>query len=178
MKNDGRKKIRKIHRNITPWLNEDGTSKSTEELKKISSTWSANQWEDYLKSIEVPLREAYVLDPKHIEKRSQVDLETFYSSDISDYYHLKRKVIGGLYKLTPRQLQVVDMTFWQGMTQRAIAEKLGLGVSTVPNTLKRALVKLRRHMFDRYEGPESVRLVKSLLSNLFDKKVGECNESA
>ena len=47
-------------------------------------------------------------------------------------------------ELTPRQQQMLDLYFDQGMSIPAIAQKLGLHRSTVSRTLKRAKLRLFR----------------------------------
>lgn len=51
--------------------------------------------------------------------------------------------------LTPRQYQMLKMRYIQGMSQRQIAESLGVAISTVSRTLKRAenrIAKIIRYL--------------------------------
>lgn len=51
--------------------------------------------------------------------------------------------------LTPRQYQLLKMRYIQGMSQRQIAETLGVAISTVSRTLKRAedrIAKIIRYL--------------------------------
>ena len=47
-------------------------------------------------------------------------------------------------ELTQRQLEMLEMHFFQGMTVTDIANKLGLSKSTVPRTFSRPIDKLFR----------------------------------
>ena len=53
-------------------------------------------------------------------------------------------------ELTPRQKQLVEMYYIRQLCMRDIADELGLDISTVSRTLKRARVRLRRSL--RYGG--------------------------
>lgn len=49
-------------------------------------------------------------------------------------------------ELTPRQKQMVEMHFEQNMSVSEIAQDLGVNVSTVSRTLKRAKDRIRRYL--------------------------------
>lgn len=47
-------------------------------------------------------------------------------------------------KLTKRQMEVIRLYFYKGMSQQAIAQKLGIGRRAVGNCIEGALKKLKK----------------------------------
>lgn len=68
------------------------------------------------------------------------------SSEFVEQLCLSEDVRRALNSLTARERQVVVMAFWDGMSERAIAETLGVALSTVCVYKERALRSLRRAM--------------------------------
>ena len=56
------------------------------------------------------------------------------------------KMASAIKYLTQAQAEVIDMYFFQNMTQDAIAEKLGISRSSVQDRLNGALRKLKKHI--------------------------------
>ena len=56
-----------------------------------------------------------------------------------------RRLYAAMSKLTERQMEVVQLYFYKGMTQQEIAEKIGIGRRSVGNCLEGALKKIRKN---------------------------------
>ena len=48
-------------------------------------------------------------------------------------------------KLTKRQMEVIRLYFYKGMSQQAIAQKLGIGRRAVGNCIEGALKKIKKN---------------------------------
>lgn len=59
---------------------------------------------------------------------------------------VKRQLNLALQKLTPQQLKLIQMRFFEGLSYEHVAEKCGLTVRTVYNTIYSALKFLRQHL--------------------------------
>ena len=46
--------------NKKPWLNNDGSQKSDQELKEICKDWGPTVWEEYLATLEIAQKEAVI----------------------------------------------------------------------------------------------------------------------
>lgn len=57
----------KTIRNNSPWRDDHGNHRSTEEIKSISCHWSPVTWERYLKSLEGGRQEELLLNPGDVE---------------------------------------------------------------------------------------------------------------
>ncbi len=73
-----------------------------------------------------------------------IDLPDPQSNDFVEQICASEDVRCALRSLTIRERQVVVMVFWDGMSERAIAQTLGFALSTVCVYKERALRKLRR----------------------------------
>ena len=56
-----------------------------------------------------------------------------------------RRLYAAMSKLTERQMEVVQLYFYKGMTQQEIAEEIGIGRRSVGNCLEGALKKIRKN---------------------------------
>ena len=65
------------------------------------------------------------------------------SSNSAEVEEMKQNLHVALEDLTQRQLEVVKMYFWEGMTQEQIGEELGIKQKVVNLHLQRALSKLK-----------------------------------
>lgn len=56
-----------------------------------------------------------------------------------------RCLYAAMNKLTERQMEVVQLYFYKGMTQQEIADEIGIGRRSVGNCLEGALKKIRKN---------------------------------
>ena len=73
-----------------------------------------------------------------IEDR-HLDVEQNYIADEE-----KRELYAAVAKLTPRQKELIEMIYFDGMTQEEVAKKLGVGSSAVRHSMQRAYAALRK----------------------------------
>ena len=59
------------------------------------------------------------------------------------------KLANALRRLTKKQLQVIELAFWDGYTQAEIADIIGCTQSSVAERLSNALMRLERHLNNR-----------------------------
>ena len=65
---------------------------------------------------------------------------------------MKKALSEALRDLTPRQLEVVQLYYWEGMTQEEIGRELGVARQVVARHLQKSLDKLRRcKQFVKYD---------------------------
>lgn len=58
--------------------------------------------------------------------------------------HIKQKLRAALAQLTPRQKQLIEMRFFQGLSNEVISQETGMHINTVYNTISSALKTLRQ----------------------------------
>jgi len=69
---------------------------------------------------------------------------------IDTWRHRRREVLVDL--LTPRQRRVVVLRHLMDLSERQVADDLGIGVGTVKSTASRALARLRAELADQASG--------------------------
>jgi RNA polymerase sigma-70 factor (ECF subfamily) len=79
---------------------------------------------------------------EHIKSLQQVD-ETYELTDEIHYKELKQKFLGLLNELPPRQKEIFQLSREEGLSNKEIAEKLGISVQTVKNHLVTTLSFLK-----------------------------------
>lgn len=125
-----------------PWLDKDGNELSVENLRLESKNWDQQTWEFYLESKDAILKEK-LMSPGRYSKESAKIKESFLSQLSSGSFLEKSHLESLLRALTPRQRQIIEMIFWQSMSQRQIANALGLNQSTVADVKRSAIRKMR-----------------------------------
>lgn len=131
-----------------PWLSEDGSPISTEDLKKVCKKWGASIWEQYLQAYEPIIEEDENLDFKDdidslIQDASskQTFSELF---ELKDYESLKWFIDRCMTKkLSRKQATVLKQYYWEGQTMRQVAEALNLPVTTVHRLFHEALTIIK-----------------------------------
>jgi RNA polymerase sigma-70 factor (sigma-E family) len=68
--------------------------------------------------------------------------------DLAGAVALRQSLIGGLLMLTRRQRTVLVLRYFDDLSERQIAQTLGVSVGTVKTTASRALVRLRQVLPD------------------------------
>ena len=113
------------------------------ELKK---EWNANEWEEYLKTIESPQTELLLDDPELVEAISEEKFKEGVANNMGQNYSAQlNKIIGLLMEgLTEKQKQVLHHLFWESRTQRETARIMGIRHSSVQKIRERALTSFGR----------------------------------
>ncbi len=126
-----------------PWLNNDGSQKSDEEIKAVMHSWSMEIWDRYLKNYEHEAEEVLLENGADIEAYSYEDdcwsLGEAKERD-DDFADQAKDLVAALPRLEAR---VIRLTFWQGLSTEEIAKRLHRSTSDVAQTLERAKRRLR-----------------------------------
>lgn len=121
-----------------PWLNPDGSNKSTDELKRISERWKPSDWENYLASTETYLREEYLKKGLSVEKVTQED----YTAALVEILHLEgypalsKEVQRIIESLNPRHREIIHLRYWENKTLYEIAAIVGISRQGVEKALR------------------------------------------
>lgn len=132
-----------------PWLGSNGNPKSDIVLKEECKTWTPNVWEEYLETLEVDLKEAYLEKPESINNFSESEIRGFFQDVLTKQEDLKRFPLlqellhSSLSALSPRESQVLRLRYWEMFNQTETAEALGLSRSSVRTLENRSLKKIK-----------------------------------
>lgn len=122
-------------------LNGEGQPMSEQEIKEASKTWSSEQWELYLQSLEKGLVES---QPEAVDiYRNALAANVFDIAPAScpeELAEVLRNLIGGL---NDRQKFVIEKYFFEGQSERQISRMLLVSRARVRAIKKRALRHLR-----------------------------------
>ena len=130
-----------------PWLNADGSPKSTAELEEVCRSWSPLEWETYLASTETPQNEVLLDDPTAIEQFAESSFASTASmADQLSLPSMKRLLKSQLRRLPSREREIIHMRYFQGLETSEIASRLGISPVTVRTAMGRGLEKLRDHV--------------------------------
>lgn len=124
-------------------LGEDFQSLDEIELRTQSRSWTPEQWESYLKTIESPLSESLISPGKYmrISETSEIGVFDFAQSHPNVSLQARIKLL--LEILTVRERQAIELLFLKAKTSREAALELGVRVSRIAALKKKALKKLR-----------------------------------
>ena len=146
-----------------PWRD-----KSIEEIKEISKSWSQEQWEEYLSDQEAGLREEF-LGRTPIEEAVSTQDYAGILFGIEEYSTLGKVVIQqALTQLTHLEREVLRKTYWDGMSQREIAEELNCSRRSIRDALTRGHNKTKK-LIESGEIVEKLRATSSLF-HLIEKE--------
>lgn len=125
-----------------PWLDQRGHSLSEHDLKEVSKHWRQSTWERYLSSLDGTLSEQQIA-PYHYNDLAERMEFTCWEHSQSEADDETTKFVAEILKnLTSQQMRIVQMTFWEGRSERYIAEELKISRSTVKTLKKRVLKRL------------------------------------
>lgn len=132
---------------LSPWLNDDGSFKSDEEIQVLGKSWSAETWDSYLK-VNVGDVEA---EDKDLTFFPFVDTETVnFGAELlkslrsqDEYENLPEAFEFALTYLSEREAQVIRMRYLKELSQDEIAERLGVGINSIKSFRRKGLKKLR-----------------------------------
>jgi RNA polymerase sigma factor (sigma-70 family) len=129
-----------------PWLNEKGHAVSDHDLKELSKSWDQETWEKYLNSLDGTLSDQQLKPYEYDYLAENAELTCWDLSQSSADDQAKDFVADLLKLLTPQQQRIIQMNFWEGRSERYIAEELRVSRNTVKTLKKRVLRKLARHL--------------------------------
>lgn len=143
-----------------PWFQQNGKHTPEEHLKTLTPKWSAETWEKYLNWFENQdgTRSESIVDTKRYDKiceSEEVSIFATYSQTSADD-ELKAIISRFLLRLTPQQRRVIEMIFWEGRSERFVAEQLSINQKSVHRLKNRAMSKIKQLL----KGGLSSRIMK------------------
>lgn len=136
-----------IVRAEAPWLQQNGKHTPEEYLKILTPEWSSETWEKYLNWFENQngTRAESIVNPKRYDSICEEQEESILSaySQTSADDDLRVTISKFLLRLTPQQRRVIEMIFWEGRSERYVAQFLGINQQPVNRLKKRALSKIK-----------------------------------
>lgn len=133
---------------LPPWLNDDGSFKSDEEIQSLGKNWSAETWDSYLKvnvgDVEAEDHDLVFfpfVDTETVNFGAEL-LKTLRTQD--DYENLPEAFEFALTFLSDREAQVIRMRYLKELSQEEISERLGVGINSIKSFRRKGLKKLRQ----------------------------------
>lgn len=129
-----------------PWLNEKGHTLCEHDLREVSKNWDQTTWERYLNSLDGTLSDQQLkpYEYDHLAENAETTCWDLSQSSADD--ETKKFIENLLRHLTPQQQRIIQMNFWEGRSERYIANELRISRSTIYVLKKRILRKLARHL--------------------------------
>lgn len=129
------------------WLDCVGRHLGKERLKNVSREWTPRDWEAYLTHLEVPLKESLFFNSdSFMEARGGAAPNYMFKED-SPYFSKRNESVtrlrAAVKRLAPMQQKVIHLIFWNGLSERNAAKKMGLSRSSIQTHLSRAIRRLR-----------------------------------
>ena len=121
-------------------------------------TTSRNRAIDRIRSVQ---RRAKLYD--RYEEKLEIDIPEQRSSGREKVYlsDARQMLQSAVVTLTPEQRQVIELAYFEGLTQRQIAERIDSPLGTVKARIRRGVERLRSAFDDRYQG-EGQQILASL----------------
>ncbi|MFK7826806.1 MAG: sigma-70 family RNA polymerase sigma factor [Oligoflexales bacterium] len=163
-----------------PWLDKNGEPLSDEKIMKIKDDWSLDTWEEFLTSqVEYARQESLLDSPDEIDTCQSGYTEIageFEAGDKFTFLHFQVKKY--LRHLNQREKKIIRALFWEGLSQRELAEQYGLSRAAITGTRDRALKKLGSLLIDNILTPQVFRDCENLDELAHDnEEVGTMKDS-
>jgi Sigma-70, region 4 len=129
-----------------PWLSSDGKLLTDDQLRIVSQKWTPAVWEAFLvETVERPLKE---INEKPWAYQAAVDRMTCTFWNEGGFGHADEQVAALVRQkirdhLTAQQRQILRHHFWDGMSEREVAEKMSITYGQVHTSKKNSLSKLK-----------------------------------
>lgn len=136
-------------------LLEEIANKDSERPSTVpnSKDWTESEWENYLSSIETPLRENQVSVDHYDRLVNESEVSIFSFAQEAANEELVSEVKSAIAKLPFSQQRVVQLTFFDLKSSREIAKQLGVSQTAVCNLKKRAIRNLRKSLMGVFTFP-------------------------
>lgn len=162
--NDG--EVATTEKSLAPWLNEDGSEKSEQELRELSKNWSPETWDAYLQTVEIEAQEEMFDEDTDFNELSEEDCINFIYTilETPDYQHLETALHACLKSLPNTQYRVIHEMYWNRLSERQVAKQLSISKGTVQRAKERALEKIRE-MFLSGQLQKKIRYLSKVLAS-------------
>lgn len=133
---------------------------NVDEIRERSKTWTPEMWEQYLVTLESPVKEDLIAPSQFDRLAQSCVVQVFDYAQGASSPSTTVRVQSALDHLTQRQRQVVGLIFFKSMTSREVARKLGICQSAVCKFKRKGLRNLRQILEEGVvtlplvEGPE------------------------
>lgn len=129
-----------------PWLLENGKLTPEAHLRSLTLYWNSDTWEKYLSWFEAQEgSRAESLLPVHryieLSESQQESIFDFSQSNADD--DLRALVSQYLSTLTKKQQRVIEMIFWDGRSERFVANALAINQKSVHRLKLRAVNRIK-----------------------------------
>ncbi|MES3038368.1 MAG: sigma factor-like helix-turn-helix DNA-binding protein [Bdellovibrionota bacterium] len=131
-----------------PWLNAKGEVLSDSQINSISGTWDDGSWNQFLtETVEINSarpQEEQISPRRYLIEAELMDESIWQCGDLPENDNLS-ELIRRLCRdhLSVHQQHTIRLLFWDGLSERAVAEIKGISRSTVAVQKRRALNKLK-----------------------------------
>jgi RNA polymerase sigma factor (sigma-70 family) len=131
-----------------PWLKDNGTKLTPDEIKIVSRFWTPENWNEYLESLEFEedSRIVALKGDKALEAAPYGELKDLLpdSSNLSDeLLELIRLALSSHY-LSDREREILQQVYWEGKSESEIAQAFKISISNFRKIKIKARVKLKR----------------------------------
>ena len=127
-----------------PWMNEDGTKKTDEEIRELGKNWSAETWKRFLDADTGTTKDESLVFFADMDKIFGFGLHD--TADTAEehggYGNLESALILAMDGLSPKEREIIARSFWKGVDDGGIAEKMGMATGAVWTNKSRAIKKL------------------------------------
>jgi len=105
-----------------PWIDQNGKLLSDEEIRSLSTEWSAETWEAFLQAtVEVDLSTHEVLTPKY-ESLCEEETETHWGPPCRLPVVVQKEIVSAVRKLKERPRKVIRLHYWADLSIREIGK--------------------------------------------------------
>lgn len=126
-----------------PWLNDDGTRKSDEEISKIGKSWSFETWNQYLDSDVGTLRDDELMFvPTITDGTLEKSTVLHFLQEGKHYEEIETALLLALSLLTKTERFIIKESFWKITSNKEIAAILNKTQKNVGVLKSRAIKKL------------------------------------
>lgn len=143
--------MKTIRKTKKAWLDTRGRMLPTEQLKEVSKSWDEKAWEQFLDSTDGSVEGLQLLSSKRLSCKTDYMTQSIFDlwAEKSDSKEVQQIIQIALAKLTSRQRQVVEATYFDGLSIEGVAAQLGITKSTAFVHLQKALLNLKHHIIVR-----------------------------
>ncbi len=131
-------------RKLKPWQGSKRKILPNEALEKVSKSWNAGTWEQFLESTvdgELSRNETLLDDYQYLVENSTDHIFSFQTS-VPDL--VRRKLMWAVHQLTPTQRKIIYGIFFHALPETEVAKKLELSQSAVNQAKKLSLNKIKQ----------------------------------
>ena len=120
--------------------------KELRALKAQSKKWTPREWEEYLQTLEVERSEMLVHPRRYERLKAKNPFLWEKHKKKENLKELSKTIKKALNKLTPKQRKVIKMIFWERLSEREIAKKLGRSPSAIHERKVLSLQRLKEEI--------------------------------